>query len=447
MKSGNERLTLILSEGEGERIEFKEGLGQVDREIVALANAGGGSIFVGVNDQGEIVGINVGNRMQSEVSTIARNCEPPLKVETFVYPEKVLEVRVSEGTDKPYRCKGGFYLRMGPNTQKLNRNEIRQLILSSGTYRFDEAPNDRFQFPQDFDRKKLEEYVNLCGFATTAEHEDILISLDAARRVKNRVVLCNAGVLFFAKQPQSFIKESHISCVRYRGRDRFNIIDRQELTGNPIEMIENAHAFVKRNIRVGYSFNDGARRQESFEYPIPAVREAIINAVMHRDYFYDASNIYISIYSDRLEIENPGGLYSGLTMDELGKRSVRRNRLIADLLFRAGYVERVGSGIPRMRRTLEENKNPPMEISATNFFSVVLYPRIEQLDEMNLSERQFRLYQLVIEKGTIKTAEAARLMAISEDTTLRELRTLIALGLIEKKGIGKKTSYSLPQKT
>ena len=305
MKSGNERLTLILSEGEGERIEFKEGLGQLDREIVALANAAGGSIFIGVDDQGEIVGINVGNRMQSEVSTIARNCDPPLKVKTLVYPERVLEIRVSEGTDKPYRCKGGFFLRMGPNTQKLNRNEIRQLILSSGTYRFDEAPNGRFQFPQDFDRQKLQEYVKLCGFATTAEHEDILISLDAARRIKNRIVLCNAGVLFFAKQPQSFIKESHISCVRYRGRDRFNIIDRQELAGNPIEMIENAHAFAKRNIRVGYSFNEGARRQESFEYPIPAVREAIINAVMHRDYFYDASNIYISIYSDRLEIENP----------------------------------------------------------------------------------------------------------------------------------------------
>lgn len=88
MKRGSERLTLILSEGEGERIEFKEGLGRLDREIVALSNAGGGSIFVGVNDQGEIFGINVGNRMQSEVSTIARNCDPPLKVETFVYPER-----------------------------------------------------------------------------------------------------------------------------------------------------------------------------------------------------------------------------------------------------------------------------------------------------------------------------------------------------------------------
>ncbi len=445
MRSGSERLSLILSEGEGERIEFKEGLGQLDRELVAFANAAGGSIFIGVEDRREIAGISISNRMRSEVTTIARNCDPPLEVETFVYSEKVLEVRVSEGTDKPYRCKGGFFLRMGPNTQKLNRNEIRRLILSSGTYRFDEALNGQFQFPQDFDRRKLAEYVSLCGFATTADPEDVLFSLDTARRVKKRIVLCNAGVLFFARQPQSLIKESHISCVRYRGRDRYDIIDRQELTGNPIEMIESAHAFVKRNIRVGYGFNEGARRQESFEYPLPAVREAIVNAVMHRDYFYDASNIYISIYSDRLEVENPGGLYSGLTLDELGRRSVRRNRLIADLLFRAGYVERVGSGIPRMRKALEENKNPPMEISATNFFSVTLYPRIGQLDEMNLSKRQFRLYQLILERGTIKTAEAARLMAISADTALRELRTLVETGLIEKQGIGKSTSYSLRQ--
>jgi len=226
MKGETERLTLILSEGEGERIEFKEGLGQLDREIVALANAGGGSIFLGVNDKGEVVGIGVGNRMQSEVSTIARNCDPPITVETFVYPEKVLEVRVSEGTDKPYRCKGGFFLRMGPNTQKLNRNEIRRLILSSGTHRFDEAPNDRFQFPQDIDQRKLEEYVNLCGFSTTAAPEDILISLDTARRVKDRIVLCNAGILFFAKQPQSFIKESHIRCTP-QSIDRGFIISRR----------------------------------------------------------------------------------------------------------------------------------------------------------------------------------------------------------------------------
>jgi ATP-dependent DNA helicase RecG len=446
MKRRSKRLDLILSEGEGERIEFKEGLSRLDRELVAFANAGGGSVYVGVNDQGKVVGTNIDNRVKSEISVIARNCDPPIKVEIAAHPNKVLEVRVPEGDDKPYRCKGGFFLRMGPNTQKLNRNEIRHMIVSTSTYRFDEVPNDVFKYPQDFDTGKLKEFVNLSGLTTVADPEDILLSLDVARWDKDRLVLSNAAVLFFAKHPQSYIKESHISCVRYHGRDRFNITDRQELTGNPIEMIENAHAFVKRNIRIGYSFEAGARRQEYFEYPMPAVREAIINAVMHRDYFYDASNIYIGIYSDRLEIENPGGLYSGLTIDDLGRRSVRRNRLIADLLFRAGYVERVGSGIPRMRKALEENNNPPMDITATNYFSVVLYPRIERLDNLPLSKRQFRLYQIVSERGVIKTAEAARLMGISEDTTLRELRSLIGLGLLERKGIGKTTSYVLSQK-
>jgi Fic family protein len=99
-----------------------------------------------------------------------------------------------------------------------------------------------------------------------------------------------------------------------------------------------------------------------------------------------------------------------------------------------------------MRKALEENNNPPMDITATNYFSVVLYPRIERLDNLPLSKRQFRLYQIVSERGVIKTAEAARLMGISEDTTLRELRSLIGLGLLERKGIGKTTSYVLSQK-
>ena len=98
---------------------------------------------------------------------------------------------------------------------------------------------------------------------------------------------------------------------------------------------------------------------------------------MHRDYHYDAAHVFVSIFADRLEVENPGGLFSGLSLADLGKRSVRRNRLVADLLFRARYVERVGSGIPRIRQALQENGNPPMEISVSNFFVVTFRPRLD----------------------------------------------------------------------
>ena len=124
----------------------------------------------------------------------------------------------------------------------------------------------------------------------------------------------------------------------------------------------------------------------------PSVRP-ITNAVMHRDYLYDAAHVFVSIFADRLEVENPGGLFSGLSLADLGKRSVRRNRLVADLLFRARYVERVGSGIPRIRQALQENGNPPMEISASNFFVVTFRPRLDT--ESPLSARQSRLFHFV----------------------------------------------------
>ena len=161
---------------------------------------------------------------------------------------------------------------------------------------------------------------------------------------------------------------------------------------------------------------EGARpqRREVYEYPLVAIREAITNAVLHRDYHYDAARVFVSIFADRLEVENPGGLFSGLSLADLGKRSVRRNRLVADLLFRARYVERVGSGIPRIRQALQENGNPPMEISASNFFAVTFRPRLDT--ESPLSARQTRLFQFVAGRTRTTKEEAATFLAVSGDT-------------------------------
>lgn len=151
-------------------------------------------------------------------------------------------------------------------------------------------------------------------------------------------------------------------------------------------MIEYALSFVKRNIHVENKINKTARHELIYEYPLVVIREAIINAVMHRDYYYDLSHIYIHIYSNRIEIENPGGLPGGLENNELGSRSVRRNRTISDILYRAGYVERVGSGFQRIKKSLEVNNNPPYEIQTSNFFNICFYPRIKE--NLELTKRQ-----------------------------------------------------------
>jgi ATP-dependent DNA helicase RecG len=235
--------------------------------------------------------------------------------------------------------------------------------------------------------------------------------------------------------------------VRYAGEDRLNIIDRKEIYGDIISLIEQSLAFIQRHTSVEQRIIAGqARHQQLYEYPLIAFREAVVNAIMHRDYFNDSSHVFIHIFSNRMEIENPGGLSGGLTLEELGERSVRRNRTIADLLYRAGFVEKIGSGIQRMKQALSENNNPPLSISSTNYFVIRFFPRIAIEKEVTLSTRQTILMQAIQNRNTIAVSDAVAILGVSADTVLRELRQLQQLQLIVKEGIGKSTRYRFKKK-
>jgi ATP-dependent DNA helicase RecG len=201
--------------------------------------------------------------------------------------------------------------------------------------------------------------------------------------------------------------------------------------------------FVQRHTGVETLLPGTARRIEAHDYPPVAVREAVVNAFAHRDYHYDASRIYCHVFADRLEIENPGGLPSGLSPEEFGRRSVRRNTTIADLLYRAGYIENIGSGIERMNASLKENNNPPLEFSSSNFFVLRLRPRLKVARPERLSERQAQLYRMLTERQHASKREAAAWLSVSEDTALRDLMVLVSQGLATKEGTGRATMYRL----
>jgi ATP-dependent DNA helicase RecG len=445
----NQILELALAEGEGLTIEFKEKIANLDREIVAFANTIGGIIYVGVDDQGKIKGITIDNSLKSQITDIAYNCDPSIQIQLEVYgKEKVLAIHVNKGLNKPYRCKDGFFIRNGPSTQKLKRDEIVTLIHQTGTVRFDECINEQFKFPEDFSRNALDEYLKMSGIITHATAPDILGSLNAAQNIEHQVKFTNAGVLFFAEKPQDFFPESYITAVKYKTNERFSIIDKKDFKGSLIFQITDSLAFVFRHMNVEPSVQIGigsylGARTDIYEYSPIAIREAIVNAVAHRDYFYDSSHIYIHMFPDYIEIENPGGLYRGLSLEDLGKRSVRRNRLIADLLHRAGFVERVGSGFSRMEKSLAENNNPPLEVSATNFFNIRFYKRLEGINERDLTSRQKDIYRLLCNRDKATKKEIALQLNLSEDTVIRELNHLMNLGIIIKSGIGKATIYQI----
>lgn len=155
-----EEMELILDEGEGYLIEFKESMSDsLAKEMVAFANSSGGRIFLGVSDEGVVKGVNITNRLRSQVQDIARKCDPPVSI-LLEGQANVLTIAVREGTDKPYSCKDGFFIRTGPSSQKLRRDEIVDYFNHEGKIRFDEQFCMDFKYPDDFSEERFRDTCN-----------------------------------------------------------------------------------------------------------------------------------------------------------------------------------------------------------------------------------------------------------------------------------------------
>ena len=363
----------LIEGGESARLEFKESLpSSLAKDLVAMANTSGGVILLGVRDDGTVRGVEASNTLRARIQDTARKCDPSVKV-LDERVGNVLAVRVFESEAKPVQCKDGFFRRQGSMTQKLNREEIREFFHSEGVIRFDLVPCSDFKYPEDFDREKFDDWFRRARLTGNSSVEEILVNIDAAVWMEDRLVFRNAGVLFFAKNVRRFHREAFITCLLGRGTDKVHILDRKDLAGGIVSDIEGAMAFIERNTRTAYRIN-GLAREDVHEYPMDALREAIANAVMHRDWFFYGANVFVEIYSDRIEVSSPGSLPKGLIPAELGSRSIRRNGLIADLLHRIGFVERAGTGIRRIKDGAKAISCPEPEFEADNFVTVIFRP-------------------------------------------------------------------------
>lgn len=366
-------LRILIQEGEGTTLEFKEGLSaSLAREMVALANTIGGRILLGVRDDGAAVGIGDSNTLRARVQDMARNCDPPVQV-AIEAVDGVVVVNVRESEAKPVQCSDGFFWRQGVATQKLSRDAIRDFFRAEGAIRFDLSPCPRFRYPQDFDRAKYNAWLKLCGITGRPRTEDVLVNIEVAERAGGKLLFRNAGVLFFAKNVRHFFNQAYITCLLAKGTDKVHILDRKDFDGGIVADIEDALRFIERNTRLAYRI-ESLRRQNIAEYPMKALREAVTNAVMHRDWFIEGANVFIEIYDDRIEVVSPGGLPKGMTLADLGTKSVRRNALIADLLHRIDFIEKAGTGIKRIRDEAHDGGYPEPVWESNGFTTAIFRP-------------------------------------------------------------------------
>jgi len=442
-------LELILQQGEGYKIEFKESPNNIDKELAAFANSSGGKIFLGITDDEEIKGVNVSNKLKSQIQDIANNCDPSVKViiEEF---ENILNIKVREGDDKPYKCTSGFYARVGPNSQKLSRDEIIEFFKSEGKIRFDELTEPKFNYPKDFDKSKLLGFLELAGLSKSMKPESVLINLNAAEKQEVKLYFNNSGVLFFAKDPQRFVPWSVFTVVLFKDKSGVDVIDRKEITGSLFEIVDKVMDFIKLYAKVAYRFTGMPQREEIYEYPFEAVREAVINSVMHKDYFEHGHNNILKFFPDRIQIEN---IWVKPRNFVFGKTVFRRNQLIADLFSRIHFGEKIGSGIGRMRIVCDEQNCPYPEVDYTdthfylNFKPSREYLKMSEIEKPNveleyeLNERQKKAIDFLKENGKITNSNYRNLCNVSTDTAHKDLRELVEKNILIREGAGRGTYY------
>jgi ATP-dependent DNA helicase RecG len=428
-----EELEFIISEGEGQFIEFKEKLDKtLAKEIVAFANASGGRIFLGITDNGKIIGIDADNRLKSQIQDIARNCDPSIAIE-ITHADRVVIINVNEGINKPYSCSNGFFMRIGANSQKLKRDEILSFAIKSGRVRFDEQICESFDW-HDFDNDKFSYYLKLARISEVLERDEILFNLN----LLTKTGLTNAGVLLFAKEPYKYIKSSKIRCVHFRGHKRIDILDKKEVDKGIIGNIEFAVNYLKERVPVEFVI-ETLKRKELPEYPEDVYREAIVNAVIHRDYFDFNGDIAIEKPSDRIFINNPGGII--FSKEDFGRRSYPRNRLLADVLSRTEFMEKAGTGIQRMREECLKNSNR-IKIQFTDiFYDLTIFSNTYTPQKTPQKEdTRSKIVKLMQEQPEITTTTIARELNISRDTVNEHISRLKKRGILERVG-GRKVGY------
>ncbi len=267
----------------------------------------------------------------------------------------------------------------------------------------------------------------------------------------------NTAILFFCDHPYDFIPQSIVKIARFKGKTRIEFIDSQELKGPIYKILDDVEKFFKRNTRLANKIVE-FKRVEIPEYPFKAIREAVVNAIAHRDYNRIGSNIQIDIFDDRVEVTSPGGLLAGLDIKHLEGIHETRNRRICKIFHETKDMETYGTGIAKMKHWMQEHSlKPPVLTQKGNFFKVTFYgpgdkildlvsdiPKERQTDlkKLGLNKRQIEALRLMVNEGkSLTNREYRKLFEVSNQTFVRDMRLLLKLGFVTIEGKGRALSY------
>ncbi len=350
IRTANSKVSDVIARGEGATVEFKRSLTKdVGRELCAFANAGGGTVLVGVSDAGKILGVADHNRLKSRVLSTARSADPPIEVEVESVGE-ILRVVVPPQKRKPYSFGGRFFMRDGASSQQMSIAEVEDLFYAAGRLHFDRMPCPDFSIENDLDE---EIWARFTSRAKVPEAMDRVVALRNLGLLDGEDRMTHGGAWLLARDIRRFTTAAHVSCALFMGTEKVRILDRRDFHSDIPTMVDDAVSWILTKINIEFIIRH-VRREERPELPEEALREAVANAVAHRDY-RSTANVQVYVFKDRIEIVSPGGLPAGMTEADLGSKSMPRNPSLFGMLYRMDVVENIGSGIKRIRDLCREH--------------------------------------------------------------------------------------------
>jgi ATP-dependent DNA helicase RecG len=424
--------------------------------LVAFANGDGGMVVLGLDDSGHPTEPIWEEEAEGALRAAAELCKPPVvsRWQPLETPDGLLVgIQVSHSSELHSLVDGRVLIRSGTENRLLSGGEISRLASSKTSIDF-EADYVPGADQSDFDDEILSEYLakrEARGVSQVGSLSTLLLETGVVDAESRPTV---AGILLFGENPQTFLPQTGIVFVKFhstepRGEDGgAGYGRRDEISGPLARVVERAWNVVWEEMRVGAVVNK-LQREELTEYPPFAVREALVNAVAHRDYRISGRRIEVRMYSDRMEVISPGSLPGYITVDNIVEEHFSRNPRIVNGLFQWGYIEELGLGIDRMIEEMVQAGHPPPEFTATpHSFTVTLYNARQRAAvprwTRSMNERQARALTYVREEGSITNREYQQLCPDVTAETLRlDLVDLVERGLILKIGSKKGTYYIL----
>jgi ATP-dependent DNA helicase RecG len=358
-----------LRMGENSVLEFKTESVRAEsiaKEIVAFANTDGGTLLIGVADDGTVQGVS-DRKVEQRIVQICRNTVQPSLIPKFEFLEiegaMVLSVDIPKGPNRPYKVKtnGKFYIRAGSSSVEPTNEELVRLFQNGDLVHFEIKPVHGAGIA-DLNRSYLEEYLTAyraIDDPTVSEEEfrQVLYNLHLLERSNGDVVPTIAGMVLFGKNPVRYLPQTGVKAACFDGEDEAaELIEMKEFNGAVRDVLEGLLRFAERNSRTGVRFDAGeVHRTDIEQYPSAIVRELIANAIAHRDYAIWGAAVRLFVFRGRLEIRSPGSLPDTLTVERMKAGvSYHRNPIIMQTLKDYGFVEKIGRGILRSNRRLRQ---------------------------------------------------------------------------------------------